>query len=117
MTIEGQRSSTTYSTNRARQNDKATVLNSPLAVDGEIWPCGLLVEKVDANSDWSPLGAIGTGIIGVLDEDTDTSEASSGLVLRLGPVKLKELKVGVAAQAAPGNDYLFALEKNHIFAN
>lgn len=45
----------------------------------------------------------------VLDEPVDTSKEGSGLVVRMGPVKLAMLKVGAVAQAAPTDALLTQL--------
>lgn len=50
----------------------------------------------------------------VLDTETDTAETDSALAVKLGAVKLDELKVGVAVPAAPDQAVLDMLEKHHI---
>jgi len=104
---------------RAAVEGEFRVMSCELATDGAIWPCGLLLIKTSATGKWAPLAtlpATGPYVLGVLDREVNTAEAGSGLVARLGAVMLEKLKVGVSAKAAPGTDFLFALETQGIFA-
>lgn len=120
MTISGNVSSTTFATDQhARVEGDYRVLPGELAGDNKVWPLGLLLVKASAAAKWAPLSELpttGVWFLGVLDEEVDTTQAGSGMVVRFGGVKLSELKVGVDAQAAPSADFVHALEAHKIYA-
>ncbi len=115
MPISGNISSRTFPTSeRVRLLGDVSVHYCEIESDGTTWPCGLILVKPDAASKWQPLESQASGLLGVLDEAVNTAEADAAMVVKFGPVAMNMLKVGVAAQVAPGTDILFALEERHI---
>lgn len=51
----------------------------------------------------------------VLDQETDTDDADSALVVKFGAVKKSLLKVGVASPATPSTAVITRLELRHIY--
>ena len=120
MTISGNISSNSFAQiKHARVEGDIRVYPGELDGDDATWPCGLLLVKDAYDSKWAPLATIPetvTWLLGVLDEDTDTAITGSGPVVRMGAVKLSELKVGVVAQAAPSAEFIHELEAKNIYA-
>lgn len=120
MTISGNVNSMSFATaQRARVEGDVRVYPGELEGDDAAWPCGLLLVKASHADKWEPLATIpesGTFLLGVLDEETDTSVTGNGPVVRYGAVKLSLLKVGVVAQATPSAEFIHALEAQKIYA-
>lgn len=114
MAIKGNRTSTTYEAKRAGLPQvEIKQQNVKLIGDGTVWPCGLLLHKEALG--WDPYTGTDTGLLAVLDEETDTAEADSALVTRFGAVKKDELLVNPATPAAPADVDLDKLEAQNIY--
>ncbi len=115
MAISGNISDTTYERKRAGlPAGKINTRSAQLDADNKVWPCGLLLTKGDDG--WKPYKNSDTGIVGVLDQETDTKQATSALVVVFGEVRKDELKVGVTSPKEPVAADLDKLEARHIYA-
>jgi hypothetical protein len=119
MPINGRLGTFSYDDVRARgAGHHPVIVTGTFAADQGTLPLGLILAR-EADGDYAEYDPEGTAPldtpVAVLDEDLDTTKATSGLVIIHGSVLLQHLKVGITAQAAPDATDLAALRTATIY--
>lgn len=113
MTVSGNNTSTNISLEKASSGD-ALVKQLPIDSANEVWPAGLILNKADKDSDFAPWQVGDTGILGVLNEETDANIGIAAIAV-FGPVNQETLKVGVTNSVSPDATLLYSLQDHHIY--